>query len=94
MSFAEESLRWALSGFQIRTPKRIAEIFDGQCSKCPHFNKETEVNGSCGLCGCAIRKDGGGLNKLLWATTQCPDEPPRWLPDVNKKGEAETPPNL
>ncbi len=85
--YFEERKKWLKHKRPYRTPERMEELF-AICSGCEHFKPSKEGVGSCGICGCNIKKEGAGLNKLAWATTQCPDEPPRWevdtdLPDID-----------
>ena len=63
----QERKRWIQSGRLLRTDERIEEIYDEYCAPCEHFNKDT-----CGVCGCRIKRKGTFLNKLAWATTECP----------------------
>lgn len=78
LRLAEERRKWVQSGKPYRTAERIAEIFDEKCKPCEFFNQEGESKGSCGVCGCRLLREGKFLNKLAWATTQCPLTPPKW----------------
>lgn len=64
-----------------RTPEMIKDIFYGKCQPCEHYQPD---EGRCGLCSCHVH-DGtkDGPNKLLWATTYCPDKPRRWDRDTH-----------
>ena len=72
-SFEAELDKWEKAKKPIRSPEQIDHIFETHCRKCPHYNGST-----CLVCGCLVNKT-NGLNKLYWATTECPDKPPRWL---------------
>lgn len=48
------------------------------CSTCEHYNKE---KARCTLCGCLIEY------KAQWKTSDCPDIPPRWKPQVINHGK-------
>lgn len=50
------------------------------CEACEHFKKD---NARCGLCGCKIEY------KAQWKTSNCPDIPPRWKPQVINHGKNE-----
>lgn len=47
------------------------------CSAC---DKYTDSSSRCGICGCFVNllHGGQGMNKLEWATEQCPDSPAKW----------------
>tara|TARA_R110000868_G_scaffold103404_1_gene284749 strand:+ start:147 stop:428 length:282 start_codon:yes stop_codon:yes gene_type:complete len=47
------------------------------CVNCEHFTKTQ----SCGLCGCHMPV------KARWRTTQCADNPPKWLATNGSKRE-------
>ena len=70
---------WLAAGRPKRSSERIAEIFDSLCRPCPHFAASSDAQGSCKLCGCALRRQGGLLNKISMATESCPARPPRWI---------------
>lgn len=80
--YASERNKWAQAGKPYRTDARILEIFDNQCAPCENFNPEGEGKGSCGICGCRLLREGKMLNKLAWATTECPLTPPKWDAEV------------
>tara|TARA_R110002012_G_scaffold2124_9_gene10189 strand:+ start:1408 stop:1719 length:312 start_codon:yes stop_codon:yes gene_type:complete len=50
------------------------------CENCEHFKKE---KARCGLCGCLVQY------KAQWKTSNCPDLPPRWKPQVISHGKNE-----
>ena len=66
-----------MHGKPLRTSMQIANIYN-ICSNCPNFEKVAPGEGDCGICGCTIKAEGTTLNKAAWATTKCPDKPPRW----------------
>ena len=47
------------------------------CSRCEQYN---DLTGQCNVCHCFINllHDGQGMNKLEWASEQCPLKPPKW----------------
>lgn len=50
-----------------------------QCGTCPNLKKDSF---RCNLCGCYME------HKAKWKTAVCPDNPPRWKPQiVDKKDE-------
>jgi hypothetical protein len=73
--FWQERRTWARAGKPLRTAERMAELYDEKCSPCEFYK-----NSACDLCGCNIRREGNALNKLAWATTECPDG--RWKKEV------------
>ena len=82
--FYEEKWKWDEAGQPYRTKERIREIYD-ICSKCPLFlKKEGFVHGydKCSKCGCNLHPKHKTLNKIAWATTECPKDDPEWGPDV------------
>ena len=62
--------RW-LQRETVMASKSAVEFRLGGCSKCPHYNHETEM---CTLCNCFV------AIKTLLAGERCPDNPPRWGP--------------
>jgi hypothetical protein len=75
--------RWLAAGSPVRPEKRIAEIF-AVCQECEHFRTGATIDqGSCGLCGCCLRRRGGLLNKIRMATEGCPAQPPKWEAEVD-----------
>jgi hypothetical protein len=70
-NFAKESVRWAARG----CPLASAEVLRQRqaiCEACPRWDRQRWFGtGGCSLCGCS-------QVKLAWATTRCPDQPPRW----------------
>jgi len=70
--FAEELKKWEEAQKPIRTKEQMEFILETHCRRCPHFNGTI-----CMVCGCMINTT-TGLNKLYWATTECPDTPKKW----------------
>ena len=74
--YATELAKWTAAGFPRRNRverNRVLAI----CLECKHFTKHPRISlqGRCDICLCPI---GRWTQKLKWATTHCPDEPPRW----------------
>jgi hypothetical protein len=59
--------KWIAAGRPLRSDERIAEIWDTHCKNCP--NREAD---HCKLCGCFIKRHGTTLNKIAWASEDCP----------------------
>jgi len=78
-NFRKERKKWLNAGRPLRTQKQMHTIFEDICSKCDYFEPTGKDKGKCQRCGCRLSKDGIMLNKIAWATTQCPDDPPKWL---------------
>lgn len=77
--FLVETLKWKQAGSPVRSEERIKELFE-ICSsnQCGQYQKANDRMGKCGLCGCSLKDTNAGLNKLAWATTNCPHDPPLW----------------
>ena len=60
--------------------KELSNYVSQACEACEHYNKE---KARCTLCGCKIEF------KAQWKTSNCPDTPPRWKPQVISYGKAE-----
>jgi hypothetical protein len=88
MSLTTAMANWVAAGRPRRSLERIKEIFDTICQPCGHFVSTGNGKGSCGLCTCALRRVDGLLNKISLATEGCPDKPPRWEPEVQKRAES------
>ena len=76
LQFATEAAKYIKKG----QPNVTADQYEQRlriCDECPNKKIGTH-NDTCGLCGCKIAV------KAKWATTECPDKPPRW-PEVKKK---------
>lgn len=76
-SFLQSRHEWIKAGRPMRTPEKIKELYNNVCKVCPHY---LSSGYSCDICGCYIN-EGTSWNKLAWATTRCPDEPPKWTED-------------
>lgn len=91
--YNKERKEWKQAGKPLRSDDRIQELYS-ICSSCPMFEKgKGYVPGydRCGICGCQLHPSAKKLNKLSWATTQCPANPPLWTSDdTNKNGQGET----
>ena len=83
--YMDERAIWVASGSPLRTDERIAELFK-ICQACPKI-ESTLGQSFCGICHCRVANSGTKLNKLAWATTVCPDDPPRWKNDVRVSDE-------
>lgn len=55
-----------------------------KCVACKHYNPSEKL---CSLCGCYVNDQPANvaMNKLAWADTVCPDNPPQWLPIIQTK---------
>ena len=77
--YVKERIKWELAGKPMRSEERIREIFHQICKPCPHFGGD-----HCKVCGCYLREDltKPKFNKIAWATTHCPDDPPKWIEEL------------
>lgn len=71
--FARESKIWEDAGRPLRPKETIAILYNEVCTPCPHFGGD-----QCNQCGCTISPTARFRNKLAWATTQCPLQPPKF----------------
>jgi len=71
-SYREARETWISAGRQVRSEEEMARLH-AICRTCAQFS-----GASCKLCGCAIHPSRTWLNKLYWATENCPDVVPRW----------------
>jgi hypothetical protein len=55
-----------------------------KCVACKHYNPQETL---CSLCGCIVndKPSSEAPNKLGWADSICPAEPPLWLPIQQEK---------
>jgi hypothetical protein len=74
--FLQAYAKWRASGKLCLPFEGILRRFR-ICSKCEEYN---DLTGQCNRCHCFINllHDGQGMNKLEWATEQCPLKPPKW----------------
>ena len=80
MSYVHERKKWIAAGKPVRSPERVAELFDNVCSPCEYFVATGVDKGVCGLCRCSLKRYvGAWFNKLEWGTTRCPAKKPRWV---------------
>lgn len=78
--FLEERKKWKQAGAPTRSSERIQELFN-ICSsnECGQYIKITDNHGQCGICQCHLKVGSVNLNKLAYATTRCPHDPPFWV---------------
>ena len=79
--FARASRKWMAAGMPVRSPERIAELYQ-VCNACDKYITTKTGQGRCSLCGCKVNLH-GKMNKLLWATESCPLDPPKWTADID-----------
>lgn len=64
--------RWSAAGFPTRTDEQRAACF-AVCQGCRLFRPGSVAGtGSCGKCGCKLSADSTLMNKIGWATEDCP----------------------
>jgi RNA polymerase subunit RPABC4/transcription elongation factor Spt4 len=85
---AKATARWVAAGCPTRTEAEVRQLFYEACRPCQHYRVVDKDNGLCKLCGCRVNAE-KWLNKLLWATESCPEDPPRFVATVGPKGGAE-----
>jgi hypothetical protein len=71
-SLAGAAARWAAAGHPLRGEPEVRRIFQEHCRPCEHFEPRGDDAGTCRLCGCRLKEAGGILNKIRWATENCP----------------------
>lgn len=81
-----ELKKWIYAGRPTRTDEKIKELFQ-ICSsnQCGQYIKKNEQEGNCNICGCRLTQINEHFNKLAWATTQCPHDPPFWISEKEYK---------
>lgn len=78
--------RWVMAGRPVRSPERIAEIFDTLCKPCEFFKPTRNPNdGSCEKCGCSLKRRGKLMNKIRLASESCPAG--KWAAEVKTDAE-------
>lgn len=82
--YVNERKKWIDAGKPLRSPEEIDRIFQ-VCQACPFFLADSSAAGSCTICGCGLKKRGKTMNKIAWATTECPKTPSEWLQDKEPK---------
>ena len=80
MSYFKERVEWIKGGKKVRPKKERERIYNDVCSPCPEFKDAPLIGGQCKICKCFLHPSREKGNKLAWATTSCPDSPPRWKP--------------
>lgn len=88
--YKEEKKAWQDAGEPVRSDEEVVQLYD-ICAACEHFIKLPLLpdRGQCGICTCLLSKDADRMNKLRWATTSCPLDPPKW--GTKKEAEPEVP---
>lgn len=79
-----ERKKWIEAGKPMRSEEEIKRIHD-LCSQCPMFRKkEGHISGydKCGICECNLHPTSKTLNKIAWATTECPKDDPEWTAEA------------
>ena len=78
--YIKEERKWKEAGKPIRSAEEIERIHS-ICSKCPLFNKGggwLPGYDKCSICQCNLHSKYTTMNKIAWATTNCPAEIPLW----------------
>lgn len=78
--YKEEERIWKEAGKPMRSPKEMRRIHS-ICSNCPLFLKGNGwIPGydKCSDCQCNLHPSAYFMNKIAWATTHCPANPPLW----------------
>jgi len=88
--YLHERDMWNHAGKPLRSKIEIEHIFTEHCLPCEHFKKKSNTLGECNICRCRLKPSGVVMNKIAWATTNCPATPPKWtaeteLPEEEKK---------
>lgn len=85
--FATALARWIAAGRPVRQPEEIDRIYHEHCKPCVHFDGDKQT---CRICGCNCRDHEALLNKIKWATENCPLE--KWSsPTVMPRKRLELP---
>ena len=78
VKFNEERKAWKDAGEPMRPEGEMTRIFMEECSPCKYFKRLVGQRGKCKVCGCFLHPKSKTINKLAWATTQCPLPKPKW----------------
>lgn len=101
-NYLDARKEWVSKGEPMRSPEKIHELHE-ICKTCPHYQpsplddyfiKQFIIKNDgmgCEICGCFVNEN-QEYNKLAWATTKCPLEPPRWIEEPEFQPPKETPP--
>ena len=78
MDYVDARERWIAAGSPTRPDAQIALLYE-RCQGCAEFRPATTLEtavglagGECGACGCRLHHERKLLNKLAWATEDCP----------------------
>ena len=74
--FLKAWLRFKIHGSPRRSSQYVELLFQVHCSKCVHYDPDLK---ECSICECHVSPSVTELNKLSWATEECPDK--RWRAD-------------
>lgn len=75
-SFARAMRRLVADGGRL-APRAVRKARRAACGSCSHHVASPD---SCSKCGCGSVVPGGLVAKLAIASSECPDDPPRWGP--------------
>lgn len=81
--YLNERQVWAKAGKPFRSDEETEQIFSQLCKSCEYFDKKNENLGRCKICGCFLKPKGKNFNKIAWATTSCPHDPPKWTTQIS-----------
>ena len=76
--YAREWVIWALCGFKYRTIEEVNQIADICEFECPYY----DPTGTCGICGCPIKRKVARDSKPAYVSTYCPHPKPKWLSKI------------
>jgi hypothetical protein len=79
MNFTRAAVGHARSGFR-RVSDEAREERRAICSKCPLFDGSICTHKDC---GCPIKDSSAFIDKLSWASSKCPLDPPKWTAHAN-----------
>ena len=81
LSYKKALTKWRRAGSPSRTDEEVKKIYEEHCSSCACL-KKSAYGEWCSCCGCGIKKAGGVMNKLHFATEGCPLDVPKFAPKV------------
>ena len=87
VKYMQEREVWKKAGKPLRPQGEMTRIFMEECSPCEYFKRLAGQRGKCGVCGCFLHPTSKTMNKLAWATTECPAPNPKWKPWNTKEEE-------
>lgn len=69
--YRDARAKWKAAGEPMRTAESREALY-AICQVCPEFKPLGVLGGQCGVCRCGLHHERDTLNKIAWATEDCP----------------------